>query len=182
MWHPGISILTPSSLDPLALGAGLAWAWQSDRSPTRFVQLCVLAAGLFVVDRAVAWGPGSEIVIAVTRLWIPLAFVGLVHAVSTGSDRAISTRPLTWRPVVHVGLISYGMYLFHPFIEQLLHRLAARLDVPLGDHGIVLTIVLAVTVPAATLSWYWFESPINRRKARHPYVRSASTTAPAASP
>jgi len=183
MWHPGIAILTPSCLDPLALGAGLAWAWRSERGPTRFVRSCLVAAALlFVVDRAVAWGPGSEIAIAVTRLWIPLAFVGLVHAVSTGSDRAVA-RPLTWRPVVHVGLVSYGMYLFHPFIEALLHRLAARLDVPLGDHGIVLfAIVLALTVPAATLSWHWFESPINRRKARHPYVRSAPTTAPVASP
>jgi peptidoglycan/LPS O-acetylase OafA/YrhL len=172
MWRPGIVIITPSALDSLGLGAALAWAWRTPVGPARFVRWAVGAAGaLFVVDRVLAlFVDGSDTATSVTRLWIPLMFVGVVHAVSSGVAGRIG-RTLQWAPVAYIGLVSYGIYLLHPFTEHVLHSAADRFSLPIPGHGLMLfALVSVVSIGVATLSWNLVEAPINRRKDRFPYV------------
>jgi peptidoglycan/LPS O-acetylase OafA/YrhL len=135
----------------------------------------VCAAGaLFVVDRVLAlFVDGSDTATEVTRLWIPLLFVGVVHAVSSGVAGRIG-RTLQWATVAYIGLVSYAIYLLHPFIEEVLQSAADRFSLPIPSHGLTLfALVSVVSIGAATVSWRLVEAPINRRKDRFPYVPAA---------
>ena len=62
-------------------------------------------------------------------------------------------RALSWRPLVYVGRISYGLYLFHlPVIYVLRDR---------GVDGVALLVLAgAVSLLLAAASWRYFEAPV----------------------
>ncbi len=75
---------------------------------------------------------------------------------------AIDRRAWRGRPLVGLGVISYGIYLIHPVIEAIL--LKAGL-VPLHRDTLPAFIVhvgvlAGLTIPVAALSWRWFERPL----------------------
>ncbi|TWD82407.1 peptidoglycan/LPS O-acetylase OafA/YrhL [Kribbella amoyensis] len=101
----------------------------------------------------------AAVTLAAIQVELPDAFVFLLLAYllvacvvreDTGLHRL-----LTWRPLVVLGTISYGVYL--------MHMLAANLVRPVLGHRFGVD-VFAVTVPlvagAAYLSYQWFERPI----------------------
>jgi peptidoglycan/LPS O-acetylase OafA/YrhL len=79
--------------------------------------------------------------------------------------RILSTRALIW-----IGVISYGMYLYHYPIEvELAERLLGHGHVLLGNHVLtVLLPALILTVLAGTASYYLVELPFLKRKYRRP--------------
>ena len=99
-----------------------------------------------------------------------VAFAGVVALTAT---QARPTRWLANRAMMRVGKISYGLYLFHPFVFRLadhlggplvqavhsasLHRLAAI--------GLMIAKFAAVLL-AAECSWRFYEGPINALKDR----------------
>ena len=76
------------------------------------------------------------------------------------------------RPLVYLGKISYGLYLFHQlFIEIVLHPYSAHLD--LRDHPFVAAIVaLSMTIATAALTYHYFERPILKYKQHFETVRT----------
>jgi peptidoglycan/LPS O-acetylase OafA/YrhL len=78
-------------------------------------------------------------------------------------------------PVRYLGTISYGIYVYHNMLPDLLPRIARHLGypdllTPLGDQTVpYLIFYTAVSVAAAAVSWHLFEGPINRLKARFEY-------------
>jgi peptidoglycan/LPS O-acetylase OafA/YrhL len=73
---------------------------------------------------------------------------------------------------VYLGRISYGIYITHPFIEagvgavaRQTHSLAWLESNSLARAAVMFAVMLAVT----SLSWFAFESPINRLKRHFPY-------------
>lgn len=88
---------------------------------------------------------------------------GLVVAAVTQPDPGILARGLSWSPLRRLGLISYGVYLYHwPIIVWLN---ADR--VHLGGWPLV-GVQVVVTLVAATASYHLLEQPI-----RHGYRRRA---------
>jgi peptidoglycan/LPS O-acetylase OafA/YrhL len=82
-------------------------------------------------------------------------------------------RFLRWRPVAFVGLVSYGVYLWHKTL--VLHAV----DWTGGDHrrlqgNFLLTVLvaLALSLAFATASRYWLEEPLHRRFANRGRSRS----------
>ena len=67
--------------------------------------------------------------------------------------------PLTWRPLVHVGRISYGLYLYHYPVERVLQD-------RLGSGGLCLALTLVVTFGVASVSYRYLEEPFLRLKRR----------------
>jgi peptidoglycan/LPS O-acetylase OafA/YrhL len=80
---------------------------------------------------------------------------------------------LRWRPVAHIGLVSYGMYLMH----MLCYNAVKRMLLAAGfDHAWLLfpATVIAATL-AATLSYRYYESWFLRIKHRFERTRTRQT-------
>jgi peptidoglycan/LPS O-acetylase OafA/YrhL len=84
-------------------------------------------------------------------------------------------RVLAWRPLAGLGLISYGVYLYHLTLGELLgestdpaHFSATGLGLASRIHHaatpILFVLTLLVTVIAATISYRWIELPFLRLK------------------
>jgi len=172
-------MVTTSCLD--LLGAGALFAILVERAGLaevlrgRLTRATGLAgAALFLWGAVIqARGGGSngatalEVFVVYTR-W-PF-FAWLVLAAANGF-RGLLGRFLTARPMLYVGKVSYGVYVFHAF--------ALALDrVGLASfHPLVrCAVYLAFTLVVSGLSWTIFESRINALKERFPY----DATAPAA--
>jgi peptidoglycan/LPS O-acetylase OafA/YrhL len=117
-----------------------------------------------------AWQWTWEVVVAV------LVVAPLVLPRAAG--RAGAAGFLRWRPVAWVGLVSYGLYLWHgwtlSFIDpEQLHRPGAG-----GTLRAVTLVTLAYlgALAIAALSWYLLERPLQRVAAR--LVGGRGSTAP----
>ncbi len=84
-------------------------------------------------------------------------------------------RVLAWRPLAGLGLISYGVYLYHLTLGELIgestdpaHFSATGLGLASRIHHaatpILFVLTLVVTVIAATISYRWIELPFLRLK------------------
>jgi peptidoglycan/LPS O-acetylase OafA/YrhL len=87
---------------------------------------------------------------------------------------------LSFKPAVYLGTISYGVYLIHNFVPDVVNGLfgftpAHELPMPIRP-----IIMFLVTVFLASVSWYGFERPINALKRFFPYRPSAAAAATAA--
>lgn len=96
-------------------------------------------------------------------LYGTFAFFLLIPAVFGPQDRGVIRRLLRCWPVASLGVISYGIYLWHiGWIDQVMHWTGwKQLDVPLW---MLLLPVLGLTIVSATISYFGFERPILRLK------------------
>jgi peptidoglycan/LPS O-acetylase OafA/YrhL len=109
-------------------------------------------ATALILVAAIAFAPVTQLVV--------FLIVALVVSVCL-VDRTQLHPLLQWRPLAFIGVISYGVYLFHMLcantISAALHQ----------THGLVLFGVTLVAVSvAAHLSFRYFETPILRLKRR----------------
>ena len=177
MW--GVDILTPAVLDALGLGALLALLWRDaathvDRIVSWIGALAVAVLAVDVIAHRVE--PSLADFSVVTHIWWPLLFVWIVHRAARGVRGPVG-RVLTWRPLVYVGTVSYGIYLFHLFVVPVTDSLERRtgLNVPIPAKGLgQFVAVTALSIAVAALSWTFLERPINDQKQRFPYVRGNS--------
>ncbi len=180
---------TPTVFDALGLGCLLAYLWKETD----------------VADRWAHWALGLGIVITGAQLtaprlgiqanpivtfalgtfgWRLLCFF-FVHRAARGIPGLLG-RAMSWRPLIFIGTISYGIYLIHPFVlpavaiaEQHLH-----VSVPIPKYpglGQFFS-VAAISIGAATLSWRLLEHPLNSLKKHFPYVPDGSGANQARSP
>lgn len=86
----------------------------------------------------------------------------LVPAVFGDQHRGWLRRLLRWPPVVWVGVVSYGLYLWH---QDLLEQVPEWLDRPASGTPIVATLGagFGLGLVAAALSWHLLEGPLQRR-------------------
>lgn len=110
---------------------------------------------------ALVWVPGD--IAGWPRLAIHLAMTWLVAAAVARTNHGLASA-LRQRLVVHIGAISYGMYLLHGLCLIATHALLGRRDpgvvVPFFVVGTLLTVVVA------TASHRYFERPFLRLKTR----------------
>ncbi len=106
------------------------------------------------------------------------ALLLLVPAVFGPQDHGLLRRLWAWRPVVWVGTVSYGLYLWHVgVLERLVDRppglagagepgwdgwLPDRIDPP--SFAVLLLATFALALGIAALSWYLLERPLQRWK------------------
>ncbi len=99
--------------------------------------------------------------------WIGLygltALLLLLPGVFGPQDRGVIRRVLRWRPIVFLGLISYGVYLWHElWIDKDLQWSDRHLfNAPFWQ---MLAVVVALSAVAATISYYVVERPALRLK------------------
>jgi peptidoglycan/LPS O-acetylase OafA/YrhL len=181
----------PANLDLFALGMGLAvvrtWAEARD-GPVPLLERIgrvdwlwwVLAALSFhTASYWIGLPRGLELVdggraFARELFYSGAAFFFLLPAVFGPQDRGVTRRFLQLRPMVYLGMISYGIYLWHQAFITKVHQWGGWADnlLPSGPFLQVLIPALALTIVVASLSWYLVEAPLLRRKGRPIFSRT----------
>lgn len=112
---------TDLSADALLIGCGLAILHSKHpKSVSRFTQILVIPAAIALVAALAFGNPDTAIY---SRMWWPLSTVAsavLVGACAAESTPTFLLQLLEWRPLVYIGRISYGVYLWHQVPYQAL--------------------------------------------------------------
>jgi len=166
---------------------------RADSRVRRFVSerpgLCWLGAGASLVGLALLLHPGGLLGIAqalerkqslrtaLASIALTAALSGLLVLPAVFGERegGFPRRVLAAAPLLWLGLVSYGIYLWHLPVAELLgrardpqHFSASGLDLATKiDHAttpILFVMTLAATVAAAAFSYYVVELPFLRRK------------------
>ncbi len=78
-------------------------------------------------------------------------------------------KAMAWRPLQHLGVISYGVYVYHGFFYIQWTRMAERM-LPHGSHNeqrlLISVLMVVLGCAAAEVSYRWFEKPILQLKDR----------------
>jgi peptidoglycan/LPS O-acetylase OafA/YrhL len=133
-------------------------------------------------------GRSAELGIWIGRLWIPVLILWIILCVMhTDADlvkqlffrsltsmvsvallfqamqEGILARIFSWTPLRKLGQMSYGVYLYHMLVPDLVYQLAARLQIPLPEDPYHVIGILGLFLIAA-ISYRWIEKPIQELK------------------
>lgn len=147
---------------PEALGrrVAAAVAWGSARTGA----LLAIAATLWIAASLAADPAGSELSSVALGQLNALACGLILFAVLTGGNRL--RRPA--RLLAPVGLVSYGLYLWHGVLVEWAGSAEMTLlssDLGLGGFVIRGLVLLIPALALGTASWLWIERPLLRRSA-----------------
>ncbi|KAA0253140.1 MAG: acyltransferase [Acidobacteria bacterium] len=161
-------VATPTRLDGLMLGALVA-AWESkDPALDRARKLAGPAAGAALVVLAAllssGWGAGrTAALMVVGTLAVNVLFAALLVAALTGAARGWPARLFSFRPFVFLGAYSYGIYVVHPFVQDVLARHWQDAWLPrvagslLPGRLVFMLLCGTVSVLVALASWHGWE-------------------------
>jgi len=180
-WIARLTVL-PASLDALGLGALLAYcSHYAGEKPILIKRLkqCIYWLGVpgLIVLLGLQKLENYKLVGDVTVnswfiepvLWA-LMFVWVINRASLGFT-GVGAKILEFNPLAYTGKISYGIYVYHPFVYVLLPILFYRTDIDffLLPRLLQFGLVVGTTIGMAAISWHFFESPINSLKNRFTY-------------
>jgi len=169
--------VTPSCFDALGLGALLALAARLSpeglqaRTLDRTCTLAAIPLGLVLV--AAPAGDSQQLV------WLGLVDTALALLFAWFVGRAVIGFPgrmgklLAWGPLVYMGKISYGLYVFHQFFAPRFFFSQSWLQPYLlaqPPEWQRMLVPLACVFALAVISWHCFEKPINDLKRYFPYA------------
>jgi peptidoglycan/LPS O-acetylase OafA/YrhL len=159
---PGSALSRVATSLSSAMLLGACWAWLLLQP--RFAAKLAVVVG---AEPALALMATLTAVCIVNPFGPPLlldaAFAGLVAAAALNRGRGLLGRTLSLRPMLHIGRVSYGIYLFHvPLLAMLRRSCPALAEQPFLSF--VLTLSLATAI--ATVSHRYLESPLLALKLR----------------
>ncbi len=153
-------------VDSFAVGAFIAYMKRArllDRMPflssTILFAMPLAAFGCFFMGRALMTLPENNLFLALTET-VDAVFLAwaLAAALVGGTGRYI--RLLSWSPLVYLGRISYGIYVYHVFVIILISPLLVRYGVTDTHLSFLrIGILLVLTVAVSALSWHYMEQP-----------------------
>jgi len=156
-------VILQCTFTPIILGALLAFALASDRIRTHLGRVMPRwTLLLFVVLMLIAANVPGDI-----RGWPRLSFqlataAFLAAVVLQPTHRMVSA--LEWKPLVYIGTVSYGVYLLHMLVVDVMKRGFAKTG--LQSEGLFFCACLAGTIALAGVSFRYFERPLLRLKDR----------------
>ena len=172
------SVMLPGCLDSLGAGALLAVILHYGKFSSKYVGrvLAVLAIvgafAIFVVQPLLVDSLSGKILYVMNDTWFAMIFVWMVHACAVGVT-GFPGQLLLIPPILYIGRISYGIYVLHQFVPAGLKQLADFCLVPYPTAPWLLTIIYTtITIALASLSWRFFEKPLNDLKRNFPYVKA----------
>jgi peptidoglycan/LPS O-acetylase OafA/YrhL len=190
-----IAMLPPGCIDQFALGAALAVIGhepEHGRWWDRFARTCLwvglpvmaLTLGLSAMRRL------EPVSFVLSGLAQGCVFAWLVARAAHGFGGA-GRMILESRPLLYLGRISYGLYVYHPFVGAGVLALLFRTGRPMpGPWPLRFAVYGFCTILVATASWYLIERPIQGLKRHFKYTpapetgqpRTTAELAPASSP
>jgi peptidoglycan/LPS O-acetylase OafA/YrhL len=165
VWHtegyPAAYMLPYCHADGLVVGAMLAFAYQRGRAPRRGASTAGWIGLIFLLAFTVLWVQGKD----ASSIYyggytvLAVASAAVINAVLVAPGRL--SKALSWRPLVAVGRVSYGLYLWHVMLLNILLQHTLGLGVwPRAALG------LALSAAATIGSWYLIEQPALHLKER----------------
>lgn len=161
-------ITTLACLESLGLGALLAFCWREMEVSTlgwlnafSSVLLVFSIVLVYKCQLPEEWRFQAFLVWATVTVWY------LSRARNTAMDWFFLNPSVRF-----LGMISYGLYVWHPFMGILWHAVAGSLRFPewLEWHWGAIIGKSALTVVFATMTWYGFEKPLLRLKSNFRYA------------
>ena len=180
---PSIRYLTPSCVDAFAVGGLIAHAkhytaWPGVRKLAR-VFAGIGCIGLFssviflsrVIDPADAHRIGHT-------FWV-IVYGAIVAQAAVGFPGVLG-RILTFKPLLYLGKVSYGIYVYHYFAAWAISGLAIYLgfEAVLQKPVLLLSAYVLFTLVMAVISWHFYELPINNLKRHFEYPQSRPLNSP----
>lgn len=130
----------------------------------------VSAPSLLPAMLQVSGGANSALLVGFANI----LFAGLIGWLILDAGRPWAA-PLRWRPLVYLGTISYGLYLYHIPVMFAVEAVARRFGAGMrfdGSRSLSRSaLMFAVSLAVAALSWRFIERPILRFKDRFSYRR-----------
>jgi len=154
-WWQSVSFNTFTRLDPIATGILIALFLKGRVPRFRIATRWLLAGvGLLLLCLA-AEAEGT--------------FIGWMAAFPTADLGAMAIflaflgASITWRPLIYLGQISYGLYVFHMFWLEAVREVLLRFtgEWSFWERGLI---ALPLTIMAAAVSYRWLETPFLRLK------------------
>jgi peptidoglycan/LPS O-acetylase OafA/YrhL len=180
-----VNVLPISSLDALSMGAMLALI-KREPQPKKYEQramiLALISAAGFVLVKYVISVPEQfypHAIFAGRLLLIPCLLGGVILV--SQRVKGLAGDFLEWRPLTHIGKISYGIYLFHFFIPWAVTATCGLLGFSAQEifgYPLLLMINVVVLLALSSLSWLYFESPINNLKRHFSYESPQQVSKP----
>jgi peptidoglycan/LPS O-acetylase OafA/YrhL len=177
--HPGIYCNTLARLDPIALGGLLALALHGrEIRLSRTVRLALVVIGIGGIVGLEHHAPVyvSPPPLALTWTYTGIAACAALLLVAGLTSRREGGGTLARRPIVYLGRISYGLYVFHHLALRLVGLAVGRYEPGgLPGPGAVVTWWIggfALTLVFAAVSFHFLERPFLRLKARFARVAS----------
>jgi peptidoglycan/LPS O-acetylase OafA/YrhL len=172
------SVLPTSCLDSLGMGALVAMAaMTAPHKGGPYEDRIGIAGGLILaVTLAFRYaGLGGQYQVVGLDFGVSLLSAWLVASAAHGFA-GVSGRLLSWAPMIAVGRISYGLYVYHGFTPYLLGRyVPGFMTMP---APVRVALLASTTALIALASWRWLEQPFLRLK--HPPPHPLAPMAPMA--
>jgi peptidoglycan/LPS O-acetylase OafA/YrhL len=152
---------TPCRMDSLAWGAlaSIAWEQRSERWCRRAARVAPWGVLAWVLLLSASGDIRRNEIFAVLGFSaFPAIIAAVVLAIASGR-LASWVRVLEWRPLKHLGAVSYGAYLLHGPVIVALHG-----TMLLGHPILGMLAATLLTWAIATLFWRRIESPILAKK------------------
>lgn len=161
-------VVSPGRAD--ALGLGVLGAillrrekfrnWLHEHPSELWGSFWVLQAGVLLISTNDPHHSGM-IMMTLGYTWLSCYYLCVLLIAVSQRDSLLS-RILRSRPLIWIGSIAYGSYLFHQFVNSILHALIFSAAPTVSGVKEILTTLLAVglTFALARLSWVYFEWPL----------------------
>jgi peptidoglycan/LPS O-acetylase OafA/YrhL len=169
-------VLAPCRMDALLLGvlaacavrSGACWDWLVAHKGIVGTVSVVLGVGILEMIHK-KMGISSFELASFGYTWVALFYLSLLLLGVT--QHGFVSRLFRFRPLTELGMLAYGLYLFHYLLIGLVYGLAGKASPLLtGLSTIGLTLLSGLLVFALTrLSWRYFEKPLINRGHRYQY-------------
>ena len=156
LWSLGL-VVQPEMLGWFTLGL-VSWKWREPGQRLVLSLLAIMASIAILFGTILIIGPGGvEFASFAPRNAVMLAMAGLPFIMFlTGSPLL---KPLTWKPVIAIGLASYPLYLFHERPGMIYLHWLNSANIP---PWVALVIVFALLIATALLIHKLVEMPSQR--------------------
>ncbi len=159
--------LLPGSLDAFATGGLAAWVLRNKRASAVTLKiwewpLFLAAVASLAFSRHLRYLPDTNPGTAAVELF-ECVFFGWLLLQLVEAPKSLASRALTFRPLIFVGKVSCGIFVFHTLV-------GVSLSPWVNDAGLNKTsdpflraaILAAISIIVAAASWLWMEQPLNR--------------------
>jgi peptidoglycan/LPS O-acetylase OafA/YrhL len=154
--------------DAFGLGSALSLLWRKNvRIPFAAFWFCLFWGISFFMKTEWLHFHGKSFLGQV----IPFYFLGCMFLIYMGARGVAGPARHFFSNsfVIYLGKISYGLYLYHLFVPDLVHYGFRTFQLPFLPEMMMWVIYSAVTLGICSASWYWIEKPINGLKDRFSY-------------